>query len=347
MKFNEYRINRLIDKLVDYGVDLSCLLEELQNNVPQKEGLFSRLGKRFGNVKNKITSAVKSDLQDELGDWKGLFHKKSPLPPPTPISKPNSLDSIISEPELYGKLMGAKSKAERDAVLKRVNELDPPHTAPEVSNNIHKAQEAINTLKTILKDPKFASILSHLEQEVNVMDHPQWYHDMSSGEKQWYDKLSYPEKDKFNKEMANSGNKAIHQGDEDWQSVVNRSQKAYNQGYQDQGKNWNWAAGFTNRQRIRKDMNPDWAHSLQGESTGFKKWLAEDMNQMGNPTDPKEIQRRIMVNKITTDMMKKNNKLVPGKSDQQTVANALSNDPKIGKADPKIQQDISSFFLKQ
>lgn len=236
-----------------------------------------------------------------------------------------------------------------------------------VKSGIEKAKEALGVLRSILTDSKHQELLNHLEQEVSKMGKPSHYHQMSSGEQAWYDRLGNDERQKFDDEMGRSGNQNIDHGSEWWHTAANRAGKAAQQGYQDADANWKWAAGYANRQRIRRDMNPEWEKSLQGEAltTGgklFREWLKKRVEENANatsgvqadtpsdvmaPTDPKEIARRKAVSNFTATMMKKNPKLKPGGTDQNTVANLTATDPMLSKADPTTQQAVNAFFLKK
>jgi hypothetical protein len=113
--------------------------------------------------------------------------------------------------------------------------------------------------------------------------------------------------------------------------------------------------------KIRRDMDIQGEHVTPGGKM-FREWLKKRVlreQQAGSgveadlpgevkaPTDPKEIARRKAVNDMTSQMMKKNPALKPGKTDQQQVANLTSSDPTVAKADPETQQAVSNFFLKK
>jgi hypothetical protein len=236
-----------------------------------------------------------------------------------------------------------------------------PGSAPSSRNNSdqEKAKGAIATLRGVLKDPKFQPLLDQLDKEISLLNKPNYYHSMSTGEKSWYDKLGDNERQSFDTEMGRSGDQNIDHGSEWWNTAAARANKAAQQGYRDSDANWKWAAGFANRQRIRRGFNPEWEKQLQGESTSFKEWLKKRMleydnktavnvaGQVATTTDPKEIALRQAVGDMTSDLMKKNPKLVPGKTKSQMVANAVSMDPQVKKSSPETQQAVSNYFIQQ
>lgn len=101
----------------------------------------------------------------------------------------------------------------------------------------------------------------------------------------------------------------------------------------------------------------DWSDKpLTPGGKKFNEWLkariSEDIqppqpiSQVNTPTSPKDAIRRKEVQKITSNMMMKNNKLVPGKvKDNSIVLNAMKNDPNLSKMDTSTQQDVTNFFL--
>lgn len=74
---------------------------------------------------------------------------------------------------------------------------------------------------------------------------------------------------------------------------------------------------------------------------------ANQASQVANTVDPKEKAKRKAVGELAGTMMKKNNQLKPGMTDQQTVANAVSSDPKLQGTDPDVQKGVADYFLKQ
>jgi hypothetical protein len=393
MNFKEWvannRIDNLLCQLIDCRVDLVGLAHDLSlvTEADEPKSLFARLRKRFGD-------AAKGAWQDQIDDFHpmvnfvkshiGKSHTNSTTTSQvTPQATPETPEDRLER--LYGQLQTHTArgyhdedpawKGQYDTTMNQIHSLGkeskPFITKSPVDDNsirLQKAKTAVATLRDVLKDPKFEPILNKLEYEVQMMGKPEFYHNMTDGERSWYDKLNDTDRSKFDKEITSGGNQNINQGDTWWNVAAARAQKASQQGYQDADANWRWSAGFANRQRIRRNMNPEWEKELQGEALTpggkmFREWMkrrvSEDAtppvtnaptNVQSNvmaPTDPKEIAQRKAVNDLTSTMMKKNPRLKPGETDQQTVANLASSDPQLAKADPKTQQAVSAFFLKQ
>lgn len=108
----------------------------------------------------------------------------------------------------------------------------------------------------------------------------------------------------------------------------------------------------------RSDM--DWTENpLTSGGKPFREWLKnrinEDMNpanlpkqvsKVTTPVSPQDAKRRQEVGQITTGMMTKNPKLIPGKiKNPSEVLNAIKNDSQLSKMDVKTQQDVTNFFL--
>lgn len=373
------RINYLLNQLIEHGVNLPGLAADLN------EGAFGRLRKRFGDALSSTWDDWKQEKDGYADFFRNRFGSKETPQVATPqaatplapeVSPEEKLDQLGND--LQKHTMGGHNdkdpmwKSRYDSLRSQIHAVNGGHNKepekpsnPVVDNSVQKAKSAIATLRDVLKKPELESVLKQLEQEVSVMDKPKWYHDMTGNEKQWYDKLGDDHRKQFDDEMGKTGNQSIDQGSDDWNYVRDRSARSAQQGYQDQGANWNWAAGLANRNRIRKGIDPNAASSLQGESKGgepmFREWYkkrlseatpmssgvaADRPGEVMAPTDPKEIARRKAVGTLTGNLMKKNPQLKPGRTDQSMTAN-LTTDPTVSKSDPETQQAVMNFFLKR